>query len=79
MALSRLRNPVISRGVSIARARFLSSTAPSRFLSRSSNGRASPTVDRKVSRSSSFPISTGACDNLLKHKLQIGVRFFSAG
>ncbi|KAB2010374.1 hypothetical protein ES319_D10G233800v1 [Gossypium barbadense] len=81
MAVSRLRNPVLSRALpSLLRARFLSSFASPTPLSRSSN------VERPfkdwdgscLSRSNALSTIIGVYGNSSKFKLQIGVRHFSS-
>ncbi|XP_039067292.1 dihydrolipoyllysine-residue acetyltransferase component 1 of pyruvate dehydrogenase complex, mitochondrial-like isoform X1 [Hibiscus syriacus] len=81
MAVSRLRNLVFSRAVpSLFRARFLSSYASPRPLSRTSN------VERPfkdwngscLSRPNALSSIVGVCSNSSKLKLQIGIRHFSS-
>ncbi|XP_022742043.1 dihydrolipoyllysine-residue acetyltransferase component 1 of pyruvate dehydrogenase complex, mitochondrial isoform X1 [Durio zibethinus] len=81
MALSRLRNPVISRtATSLFRARVISSYASARSLSRTSNVE-SPFKDLSgswLSRHNSLSTVVGVYSSSSKLKLQIGVRHFSS-
>ncbi|XP_039023558.1 dihydrolipoyllysine-residue acetyltransferase component 1 of pyruvate dehydrogenase complex, mitochondrial-like isoform X1 [Hibiscus syriacus] len=80
MAISRLRNPVLSRAVpSLFRARFLCSYASPRSLSRTSNVER-PFKDWNGSclRPNALSSIVGVCSNSSKLKLQIGVRHFSS-
>ncbi|XP_039023561.1 dihydrolipoyllysine-residue acetyltransferase component 1 of pyruvate dehydrogenase complex, mitochondrial-like isoform X2 [Hibiscus syriacus] len=78
MAISRLRNPVLSRAVpSLFRARFLCSYASPRSLSRTSNVER-PFKDWNGSclRPNALSSIVGVCSN--SSKLKIGVRHFSS-
>ncbi|KAK8662238.1 hypothetical protein V6N13_091825 [Hibiscus sabdariffa] len=81
MAVSRLRNPVFSRAVpSLFRARFLSSYASPRLISRTPNVER-PFKDWNESsclRPNALSGIVGVCSNSSKLKLQIGVRHFSS-
>ncbi|OMO62871.1 Biotin/lipoyl attachment [Corchorus capsularis] len=80
MALSRLRNPVISRTApSLFKARFLSSYASPRLLTRTSNVE-SPFKDWNGSclRPNTLSTITGVYSTSSKLKLQIGIRQFSS-
>ncbi|KAK6228344.1 hypothetical protein SCA6_000684 [Theobroma cacao] len=81
MALSRLRNPVISRAApSLFKARFLSSYASPISLSRTLNVE-SPFKDFNgslLSRPNSLSTIIGVCSTSSLLKLQIGVRHFSS-
>ncbi|KAL5569520.1 hypothetical protein UlMin_026095 [Ulmus minor] len=76
MALSRLRQPVISRAPSILRARLLSSS-PSRSFSRYGEQNAFVREQDTLLRPTSFPMLGGVQDKSLKLKPQIGVKYFS--
>lgn len=80
MAVSRLRNPVLSRALpSLFRARFLSSFASPTPLSRSSNvERPFKDWDGSCLRSNALSTIIGVYGNSSKLKLQIGVRHFSS-
>ncbi|XP_052477849.1 dihydrolipoyllysine-residue acetyltransferase component 1 of pyruvate dehydrogenase complex, mitochondrial isoform X2 [Gossypium raimondii] len=83
MAVSRLRNPVLSRALpSLLRARFLSSFASPTPLSRSSNvERPFKDWDGSCLRSNALSTIIGVYGNSSKFKvlqLQIGVRHFSS-
>lgn len=80
MAVSRLRNPVLSRALpSLLRARFLSSFASPTPLSRSSNvERPFKDWDGSCLRSNALSTIIGVYGNSSKLKLQIGVRHFSS-
>ncbi|KAL3520810.1 hypothetical protein ACH5RR_018959 [Cinchona calisaya] len=78
MALSRIRNPVISRASSLLRARLLSSAAH-RSLPRSSRVLNSfADVEGRLSRTTLLPVFGGLHSYSSKIKLQIGVRYFSS-
>ncbi|KAL3523536.1 hypothetical protein ACH5RR_016370 [Cinchona calisaya] len=77
MALSRLRNPVISRAPSLFRARLLSSVY--RSLPRCSRVLNSfADVEGTLSRNSPLAVFGGLHDYSFKIKLQSGVRYFSS-
>ncbi|TYI62355.1 hypothetical protein E1A91_D10G238400v1 [Gossypium mustelinum] len=80
MAVSRLRNPVLSRALpSLLRARFLSSFASPTPLSRSNVERPFKDWDGScLSRSNALSTIIGVYGNSSKFKLQIGVRHFSS-
>ncbi|XVF82878.1 hypothetical protein PTKIN_Ptkin16aG0086300 [Pterospermum kingtungense] len=82
MALSRLRNPVLSRAApSLFKARFLSSYALSRSLSSRTSSVESPfkdSIGSCLSRPSSLSTKIGIQSTLSELKLQIGVRHFSS-
>ncbi|XP_027104861.2 dihydrolipoyllysine-residue acetyltransferase component 1 of pyruvate dehydrogenase complex, mitochondrial isoform X1 [Coffea arabica] len=77
MALSRLRNPVISRAPSLLRARLFSSTC--RSLPRSSRVLSSfADVEGTLSRTTSVPVFGRLHGHSSKTKSRIGVRYFSS-
>ncbi|XP_052477851.1 dihydrolipoyllysine-residue acetyltransferase component 1 of pyruvate dehydrogenase complex, mitochondrial isoform X4 [Gossypium raimondii] len=82
MAVSRLRNPVLSRALpSLLRARFLSSFASPTPLSRSNVERPFKDWDGSCLRSNALSTIIGVYGNSSKFKvlqLQIGVRHFSS-
>ncbi|KAI3470562.1 hypothetical protein Pfo_027225 [Paulownia fortunei] len=79
MALSRLRQPVISRAPSLLRARFLSfsSAHPSLYRSWRLNSGAD-IAETLLSRPTSFSVVNGVHDNSSKLKFQSGVRCYSS-
>ncbi|KAL4291290.1 hypothetical protein GQ457_14G022140 [Hibiscus cannabinus] len=78
MAISRLRNPVLSRAVPcLFRARFLSSYASPRLLSRTANvERPFKDWDGSCLRPNALSTIFGVCSN--SSKLKIGIRHFSS-
>ncbi|KAH9768761.1 Dihydrolipoyllysine-residue acetyltransferase component 1 of pyruvate dehydrogenase complex [Citrus sinensis] len=80
MALSRLRQPVIARTLSLFRARLsLSSFSSSTSLARISSGKNSfVDVNGILLRPLSSTLAPGVHDSPLKLKMQIGVRHFSS-
>ncbi|KAK9187278.1 hypothetical protein WN944_018670 [Citrus x changshan-huyou] len=80
MALSRLRQPVIARTLSLFRARLsLSSFSSSTSLARISSGKNSfVDVNGILLRPLSSTLAPGVHDSRLKLKMQIGVRYFSS-
>ncbi|KAI9071885.1 hypothetical protein K1719_046145 [Acacia pycnantha] len=78
MALSRLRQPLISRAPSLLKARLLSSSyASSRSPYGTSNSRNCSVGDGNLLRPASLPLLTGVHDNSLELKW-VGVKFFSS-
>ncbi|CAI9091244.1 OLC1v1026212C1 [Oldenlandia corymbosa var. corymbosa] len=76
MALSRLRNPVISRAPSLLRARLLSSTSRSFHRIRHLNS----VVDvEDTLRTRTLPACGGVHGYSSKFKLENGIRYFSSG
>ncbi|KAK9282580.1 hypothetical protein L1049_010797 [Liquidambar formosana] len=80
MALSRLRQPVISRAPSLLRVRLLSNSVhSSRSLSRTSSVRnCFADGNGTLLRPASLSMVTGVHDSSSKLKLQIGVQYFSS-